>query len=202
MMKHARFLLPLLPCLVAAQTEPRRVAELLQPELQSPDTVAFQLRNYLIKKAPQLHAPSTAEQWTAEAQKLRQRVLRDVVFHGWPRPWVEAPLTVEDLGLIPSGKGYRMRKLRYEIVPGLQSTAILYEPENIQGKIPAILNVNGHVGAPGKAVEYKQKRCINQALRGILALNLEWLSFGELSNRENQHWFGAHLDLVGAQMHA
>ena len=198
MMKTARFLLPLLPCLVAAQTEPRRVAELLQPELQSPDTAAFQLRNYLVNKAPRLPAPSTAEQWTAEAQKLRQRVLQEVVFHGWPSQWVNAPLKVEDLGLIPSGKGYRMRKLRYEIVPGFQSTAILYEPENIEGKIPAILNVNGHVGAPGKAVEYKQKRCINQALRGILALNLEWLSFGELSNRENQHWFGAHLDLVGA----
>jgi len=198
MMKRFRFLLPLLPCLVAAQTEPRRLAELLQSEWQSPDTVAFQLRNYLVRKAPKLPAPSTADQWTAEAQKLRQRVLREVVFHGWPRPWVEAPLKVEDLGLIPSGKGYRMRKLRYEIVPGFHSTAILYEPENMPGRVPAILNVNGHVGAPGKAVEYKQKRCINQALRGILALNLEWLSFGELAHKENQHWFGAHLDLAGA----
>jgi hypothetical protein len=90
-----------------------------------------------------------------------------------------------------------MRKLRYEIVPGFQSTAILYEPENLQGKVPAILNVNGHVGPPGKSVEYKQKRCITFARRGILALSLEWLSFGELTNRENLHLFGAHLDLVG-----
>ena len=86
-----------------------------------------------------------------------------MVFHGWPAEWVDAPLQAEDLGPIPSGPGYRMRKIRYEIVPGFQATAILYEPENLTGKEPAILNVNGHVGAPGKSVEYKQKRCINFA---------------------------------------
>jgi hypothetical protein len=58
--------------------------------------------------------------------------------------------------------------------------------------------VNGHVGPLGKAVEYKQKRCMQQALMGIISLNLEWLAYGELSNKENEHWFGAHLDLAGA----
>jgi len=63
--------------------------------------------------------------------------------------------------------------------------------------MPAILNVNGHVGPLGKAIEYKQKRCINYAKHGILTLSLEWLAFGELSNPENDHSFAAHLDLVG-----
>jgi dienelactone hydrolase len=63
--------------------------------------------------------------------------------------------------------------------------------------MPAILNVNGHVGPLGKAIEYKQKRCINYAKRGILALSLEWLAFGELTAPENDHAFAAHLDLVG-----
>jgi hypothetical protein len=110
---------------------------------------------------------------------------------------VEAQPKFEDLGIAGSGPGYRIRKLRYEIVPGSQSTAILYEPAVIRGKIPAILNVNGH-DPDGKAAEYKQKRCINQARQGILSLNLEWIGFGELSNPENRHWFAAHLDLVGA----
>jgi dienelactone hydrolase len=57
--------------------------------------------------------------------------------------------------------------------------------------------VNGHVGPLGKAIEYKQKRCINYAKHGIMALNLEWFSFGELAEKGNEHWFGAHLDLVG-----
>ena len=32
----------------------------------------------------------------------------EVVFYGWPKAWVDAPLKVEDLGYIPSGKGYRL----------------------------------------------------------------------------------------------
>ena len=67
------------------------------------------------------------------------------------------PPRFEEVAVIP-GNGYRMRKFRYEIVPGFQSVAILYEPLNLHGKVPAILNSNGHVGPPGKSVEYKQKR--------------------------------------------
>jgi hypothetical protein len=120
------------------------------------------------------------------------------VFHGWPKEWINAPAKFEDSGFSAAEPGYRLRKLRYEIVPGFEATAILYEPENLTGKVPAILNVNGHVGTAGKAIEYKQKRCINQAKHGILALSLEWLGCGELGSADNAHWFGGHLDLVGA----
>ena len=77
-----------------------------------------------------------------------------------------------------TGKGYRLRKFRYEIVPGFTSTAILYEPQTMQGRVPAILNVIGHE-PNGNAVEYEQKRCINFAKRGMLALSLSWIGFGE-----------------------
>lgn len=182
------------PC----QTSPRKLVPILEEQIQAPDVTAYQLRRYILERIPKLPAPVSSEQWTAEAKRLRERVLNGVVFHGWPKDWVEAPPRFEDLGPVPSGKGYRMRKLRYEIVPGFASTAILYEPEEIRGKIPAILSVNGHVGAAGKAATYKQKRCINQALRGILVLNLEWFACGELLQMGNEHSFGAHLDLVGA----
>ena len=106
-----------------------------------------------------------------------------MVFHGWPAEWVNAPPKFEEAGVI-EGNGYRIRKFRYEIVPGFQSAALLYEPGHLAGKMPAILNVNGHVGPLGKAIEYKQKRCINYAKHGILALSLEWLAFGELTAPE------------------
>ena len=201
-MRSTPFLLCVL-CILAgktapSQTDPRSLARHLDPPLQSPDITAYQLRHHLRGKVPSLPAPPSAEQWTTEAKRLRREVLEKVVFYGWPREWVEAPLRFEDRGLLPSGPGYRTRKLRYEIVPGFWAAAILYEPERLSGKVPAILNVNGHVGAPGKAVEYKQKRCINQARQGFLSLNLEWFSYGELSQLENRHWYGAHLDLAGA----
>ncbi len=105
--------------------------------------------------------------------------MKDVIFHGWPPRWVEAEPRFEDLGIIASGRGYRLRGLRYEILPGFQTTALLYEPENLTGKVPAIVNVNGHTPV-GNASDYKQIRCINYALRGMLALSLEWFNCGEL----------------------
>ena len=182
---------------VSAQTQVEQVARLLGEEILPPRVAVFQLQQYLLGRIVPPPAAVDASTWTTEARRLRAHMLNDIAFHGWPKEWVDAPPRFEDLGAFATGPGYRMRKLRYEIVPGFQSTAILYEPENMQGKIPAILNVNGHVGPPGKAVEYKQKRCINFAKRGVLALNLEWVGMGELSQHENQHWFAPHLDFVG-----
>ena len=179
-----------------AQTEPRYLEDILKEESLPPDVALFQLRQYILNRVGKLPAPSSAAEWTADSKRIRDGIVNDVVFHGWPKEWVSSPPKFEDLGVTP-GNGYQIRKLRYEIVPGFQSTAILYEPLNVHGKVPAILNVNGHVGAPGKSVEYKQKRCITFARNGILALNLEWLSYGELGAEFNQHWYGAHLDLVG-----
>jgi hypothetical protein len=180
-----------------AQSRPRDIAATLERPLETPDVVSFQLRQYLYQHVARLSRPQSAAEWTAQSERLRKHLLDDIVFHGWPKAWVDAPPKFHDLGTIESGSGYRIRRFRYEIVPGLESTAILYEPENLSGKIPAILNPNGHELQLGKAAEYKQKRCINFVKRGILSLSLEWLYCGELNVPENKHEFAAHLDLVG-----
>ncbi|MBS1874390.1 MAG: acetylxylan esterase [Acidobacteria bacterium] len=190
------WLLALFPLALFAQTDAHVVAPHLAP-LNTPDVVASEIRHYLIAKAPAPPAAESAAEWTAEARRLRARFLDEIVFHGWPADWRTSAPRFEDLGAIES-KGYRARKLRYEIAPGFWSTAVLYEPAHLSGKVPAILNVNGHVGAPGKSVEYKQKRCIEQARMGALALNLEWINHGELATRFNDHWNLSQLDLVGA----
>jgi dienelactone hydrolase len=195
--KRVFWLIIIATAFLFAQTEPQYLEDLLKEENYSPDVALFQLRQHILASVGTLRVPQSGSEWTAESKRIREEILRDVVFHGWPKEWTESRPKFEDLGVI-QGNGYRMRKLRYEIVPGFESTAILYEPLDFHGKVPAILNVNGHVGPPGKSIEYKQKRCITFARNGILALNLEWLSFGELGQEFNQHWFGAHLDLVGA----
>lgn len=189
-------LMGLAPRTALGQSSSSQLTPVLSEEIQSPVISVFQMKQYLLKKAAKPPAPTSADQWTAESKRLRERLLKEVVFHGWPQEWVNAPPRFEETGVL-AGKGYRMRKLRYEIVPGFYGAAILYEPESLQGKVPGIVNVNGHVGPPGKAVEYKQKRCIQFARQGMMALNLEWFAFGELKDEENGHWFGAHLDLVG-----
>ena len=184
------------PPAALAQTRVEEVGEVLQLRLQTEDVVDYQIQQYLMKRVAPLPAPKTAAEWTAQQKQLRQHLLETVIFHGWPKEWVDAPPKFEDLGLIPTGKGYRLRKLRYEIVPGFSTTALLYEPEKPNGRVPATINLNGHA-ANGKAADYKQKRCINNALQGMYALSLEWLGMGELAVPENNHWCGAHLNLVG-----
>ena len=189
-------------CLLAAtvasgQSDVEQLTAILAQPIQSPDVTAYQLRQYLMGRVTPLPSPAGAEQWTEEAKRIRRHLLDDVVFHGWPAGWVNAPPKFEEAGVI-QGNGYRIRKFRYEIVPGFQSAALLYEPENLTGKIPAILNVNGHVGPLGKAIEYKQKRCINYAKHGILALNLSLPYFAPTFERMFMEGFTAMLRLAGA----
>ena len=185
------------PATLFAQAEPGSLTEILREEILAPQVALHELRQHIVARVPKPPAPRSAAEWTESARELRQKLLADVVFHGWPREWVEAEPRFEEMGGV-EGAGYRIRKLRYEIVPGFWSAALLYEPSGKASRRPAILNVNGHVGAPGKTVEYKQKRCITLAKNGILALNLEWMAFGELQAQGNSHWYAPHLDLVGA----
>jgi dienelactone hydrolase len=177
------------------------ITPVLKYQILSPEVAEFQVRQYLLNQvAAPPQVPSTPQAWTAEAARLRRHLVDDVAFHGWLREWVDAAPRFEEIGVIETGGGYRIRKLRYEIVPGFYSTALLYEPEHPSGKMPAILNVHGHVGAVGKAIEFKQKRCIEYARHGIAALSLDWFLHGELNAKGNDHSFGAHLDLAGANV--
>jgi hypothetical protein len=193
---HLLLILLLAAPFVFAQTTPGEVEAAYKTPVVSADLASDQLRDYLISLIPARPQPHSAAEWTVEAKRLREKILADVIFHGWPKEWVNAAPKFEDLGLMPSGPGYRMRKLRFEIVPGFYSTAVLYEPEKMSGRMPAVVNVNGH-DPDGKAAEYKQKRCINQALMGILNLNLEWINFGELRAADNDHFYLASLDVAG-----
>lgn len=188
--------LALLPQLGRGQAAAGDIRPILEQPLQSPDVVTFQLQQFLMKRVPALPHPSSTAAWTSMAGVVRKRAL-GVFFHGWPREWVNAPPHFEDLGTVSTSSGYQLHKLRYEIVPGFYSTALLYEPDPLRGRVPAVLDVMGHFPEQGNKIEFEQKLCINQALKGMIALNPEWIDMGELHEEGNEHWFGAHLDLVG-----
>ena len=190
-------LLPVLVSSVRAQTTAQSVKSVLEQRTLPRAITAFQLQSYLAKRIPRLPAANDAGHWRQQEAQLRKHILTDIAFHGWPREWVEAAPRFEQTGIVETSNGYRLRKFRYEIVPGFQSTVVLYEPQRISGKAPAILNVIGHEEA-GNVAEYEQKRCINFAKRGIFALSLAWPGFGELAQRENAHDYAAYLDLVGS----
>src|SRR3984885_402749 len=110
-----RFLLctgALLAVAVSASAEDQTpVASALQATVQTPEVTYFQLQSYLMKRIVTPHAPARPEQWNASGQKLRKHILEDIFYHGWPQSWVQAPPHFEQIAVIETGKGYRLRKL-------------------------------------------------------------------------------------------
>lgn len=173
------------------------VRALLERSIVGPALPLAEVQRYCDAAVVRMPEVKTAADWDREATRLREEVFRRVVFCGEAAKWRDAPVHVEWLDTLPGGPGYRLKKLRYEALPGLWIPAVLYEPEKLAGKVPVILNVNGHVGAPGKAYEPKQIRCINQAKRGMIALNAEWVGMGQLSTPGYHHVRMNQLDLCG-----
>jgi len=62
-------------------------------------------------------AAVSAQQSTDEEAQPRAHILNEVAFHGWSPEWIDAAPHFEEMGVIETGHGYSIRKLRYEIVP-------------------------------------------------------------------------------------
>ncbi|HVW38964.1 MAG TPA: acetylxylan esterase, partial [Pirellulales bacterium] len=168
----------------------------LKREIISPQTSGAEAAAFAAARVPRVPEVQTADEWRRHAEQVRASVLRNVVFRGEAASWRDAETKVEWQETISGGPGYRIKKLRYEALPGTWIPALLYEPETLAGKVPVMLNVNGHDGN-GKAADYKQLRCINQAKRGMLALNVEWFGMGQLRTDDFVHSRMNQLDLCG-----
>ncbi|WP_263352470.1 alpha/beta hydrolase family protein [Acidicapsa acidisoli] len=189
--------IPMTAVTMYGQATSDTLKSLLEQPVQTTDVTAFQLQKYLSRRITALPSPQSASDWTDKSQSLRKHILDDIAFHGWPSEWIQSAPKFSQVGAAESRNGYRVTKFRYEIVPGFEATALLYEPEKLNGRAPAILNVIGHEPM-GEAAEYEQKRCINFAKRGIIALSIGWVGFGELALKGNDHDDAAALDLVGS----
>lgn len=191
-----------------ADSPPRREAidKALRQQVITPETTRSETQILVDRSVPPMPATfDSPAAWQAEADRMRQQVLDRVVLRGEAQAWSTAKLRVEWLDAIEGLPGYRIRKLRYEALPGLWIPALLYEPTDLapaeSGKpvsdLRAVaLNVNGH-DPNGKAADYKQIRCINLAKRGMLALNVEWLGMGQLRGADYSHAAMNQIDLCG-----
>jgi dienelactone hydrolase len=137
------------------------------------------LKAVLLGHLPPFVAPTDPAAWQQAGPRLRQRALAEVFLKGFPAGIAEQPARVVWGRTLRPDPSYVIRKLRYEIYPDYWIPGLLYEPTQCRGRIPVVLNPNGH-HAGGKAIDYKQIRCANLARRGILALNLEFIGMGEL----------------------
>jgi len=180
----------------ARAADPSPLEAALSREIIGPRQSLLDVQDHIEGRIPRMPVVKTVADWEKHAQRIRRDVLDRVVFRGEAAAWREAKGQVKWFDAIEGGPGYRIRKLRYEAVPGLWIPALLYEPEKLSGKVPVMLAVNGHDGK-GKAADYKQIRCINLAKRGMLVLNVEWFGMGQLRKASYQHYRMNQLDLCG-----
>ncbi len=181
----------------AAGAEPAALEAVLAEPILPAGEPLREVRAFIAARVPEVPRAADREAWEAAAGRVRRDMLEQVVFRGSARAWREADCRVEWLDTIDGGPGYRIRKFRYECLPGMWIPALLYVPDRLEGRVPVAINVNGH--APeGKAVAYKQLRAINLAKRGMLALNLEWFGMGQLRTAGFSHYRMNQLDLCGA----
>jgi hypothetical protein len=182
---------------VAAAGEAAAIqAALAEPQL-APGQTLREMRAFI---QPRIIAPPTAGDragWEKTAARLRRDVLEQIVFRGGAAAWRDAKCRVEWLDRIPGGPGYSIRKFRYEALPGMWIPALLYLPDELSGRVPLALAVNGH-DPNGKAADYKQLRSINLAKRGLIVLNVEWFGMGQLRTDGFAHGRMNQLDLCGA----
>src|SRR5688572_4840928 len=178
---------------VAGQQSPLQDA--LNTRLIDSKQPVVEVQVYAGSRVPRLPVFASASEWNAYADKLRARILDEVVLRGEARSWLTAARKVEWLESIDA-KDHVLRKLRYEVIPGLWVQALMYLPSKLSGRVPVVLNVNGHERT-GIATEYIQTRCIHLARSGVIAMNPEWFGRGQLDTPGFHHYAINQIDLTG-----
>lgn len=195
-MKHASYAVVLAIAIHSVGSLAADIEEILKQPIIGPVLTATETQAFCESRIVRMTPCKSAEAWQAESQRLRTAVLEEIVYRGTPADWRKPKTTVQWLDTIEGGPGYRIEKFRYEVLPGLWTAGLLYVPDQLSGKVPVVLNVNGH-SPQGKAYVPKQIRCINQAKRGMLAMNLEWIGMGQLRTPGFDHFRMNQLDLCG-----
>jgi hypothetical protein len=172
------------------------IKEWLAKPLLAPDQPQVEIERFIEARIPRMPQFATREEWERQAQRIREEMLAKVIYRGKGAEWRDAPLKIDWQEVLHGDETYRIKKLRFEALPGLWVPALLYEPVNLTSPTAVAMNINGHDGN-GKAAVYKQIRCINQAKRGMLALNVEWLGMGQLRGTGYSHTRMNQLDLCG-----
>lgn len=168
----------------------------LAQSLVAPEQPQAEIEGYLAARIPRMPQITSRQEWDRQAESIRKEMLAKVIYRGKGAEWRDAQLGIDWQEVLHGDEGYRIKKLRYEALPGLWIPALLYEPLHFTGPTAVALNINGH-DANGKGADYKQIRCINQAKRGMLSLNVEWLGMGQLRGTGYGHGRMNQLDLCG-----
>ena len=117
---------------------------------------------------------STIADWEKRKALLKPCLLESLQLNDLPA----APLTKPIATAIRKHDGYTVQNIAIEIMPGVYVNGSLYKPEKYRGKIPVILNPDGH----WEKQRYRpdcQYRCAALAKMGAMAFSYDLFAWGE-----------------------
>jgi formylglycine-generating enzyme required for sulfatase activity/dienelactone hydrolase len=118
--------------------------------------------------------PSDRAGWAEEVPRLRKKLRSSLGLDRLPKP---GPQHLSVVGTLDRGT-YRLEKLVYETLPGLEVPAHLYVPKS-EGRHPAILFVPGHWWPDSKTKSDFQSFAISMARWGFVVLTYDPFGQGE-----------------------
>ncbi len=120
--------------LARAQGDPEDIVPILSQSIQSTQIVTFQLQQFLLQKAPKLPSPQSAAQWTAESQQIREDLLNDVIFHGWPKDWSTRHLSSRTWAAFLQARDIRYIKFGMKLCPASMLPRCCMSPNTSPGE--------------------------------------------------------------------
>ncbi|MEX2307486.1 MAG: acetylxylan esterase [Pirellulales bacterium] len=134
--------------------------------------------SYFVRVASDLASrqqmPDSHQEWERRRGELQSELRKTLGNFPWEnRP----PLNANITGRLDHGDHF-VEKVLYESLPGLYVTALAYVPKNIEGRLPAVICVNGH-WPDAKATELIQRRCMGLARMGVIAFCQDVIGTGE-----------------------
>src|SRR4029079_11837410 len=113
-------------------------------------------------------------EWEKRKQELRPCILEALQLSKLPPAPASKPITTPRRGF----DGYTVENIALEILPGVWINGSLYKPAKYSGKIPVILNPDGH----WEKQRYRpdcQYRCAAFAKMGAMAFSYDLFAWGE-----------------------
>jgi dienelactone hydrolase len=143
--------------------------------LDAPDATTYP--RFIQSQAAALRAgdapPVTRDAWERHRSRLRQALFAAM----GGQTDREEPLEVREVGVLKRD-GYRIEKLLLRTRPDVWMTASAYVPENVKGKVPAVLAVHGH-WPWARRDPVVQARCLGLVKLGFFVLAVDAFGAGE-----------------------
>jgi dienelactone hydrolase len=114
------------------------------------------------------------QQWELRKQMLKPQLMEALRLSRMPKAVGSQPIITP----VRRFNGYTVQNIALEILPGVYINGSLYKPEKFHGKIPVILNPDGH----WEKQRYRpdcQYRCAALARMGAMAFSYDLFAWGE-----------------------